>query len=281
MKVLVCVISSQDNIVETIEKQRDKIIPQDLFKKKKGPDYPVHFKTLAFNPMSARESVDYFLLREVKRMDAVILLVENQHSHLLGAVANAVFAATFETRLERIDNFKNFFGSYFSQLFRHFFAIKNLMEDAEKEQAMMLPLRNFEAQELLEMARLVREESRSATFISDLQSGLSDLIKRRLPRERSDHKTKYFIDDKGMHFVYGKETHARYDTGEPHVAACQINGLFRFGKSIDTRHHYNASFGDGDDTYISGDFPDCHGATKTVLKNPAQSHVNMFANDFC
>lgn len=281
MKVLVCLISSQDNIVETIEKQRDRLIPQDLFKKKKGPDYPVHFKISVFNPLREGQGFDKFLLRAAKGMDAVMLLIENQHYHFVGAVANAVFAATFETQEERIDNFKNFFGSYFSQLFRHFFAIKNFMGDAEKEQAMMLPLRNFDAQELIEMARLVREESRSPTFISDLDTQLSAIIKRRVPRKRSDHKTKYFIDDKGMHFVYGNEKHARYDTGNPHVPACEINGLFRFGKCIDTSRHYNASFGDGDDTYISGDFPDCHGAIKTIPKSPSRTHANMFANDFC
>ena len=252
MKILVCLISSQDNIVETIEKQRDRLIPQDLFKKKKGPDYPVNFKISVFNPRRECLDFDKFLLRAVKGMDAVILLVENQHSHLVEAVANAVFAATFETQEERIDNFKNFFGSYFSQLFRHFFAIKTLMGDAEKEQAMMLPLRNFEAQELSEMARHVREESRSATFISDLEARLAAIVKRRLPRKRSDHKTKYFVDDKDMHFVYGNEKHARYDTGKPHAAACNINGLFRFGKSIDTSRHYNASFGDGDGTSVVG-----------------------------
>ncbi|MDA8151358.1 MAG: hypothetical protein ACYCQH_09290 [Acidithiobacillus ferrooxidans] len=282
MIVLVCFISSQNNIVKTIESRREQLIPQDLFKKKKGPDYPVHFKISVFNPQRARIGFDKFLLHAAKSVDAVILLVEHQHSHLARSVENAVFAATFEVEYEeRIVNFKNFFGSYFSQLFRNFFTIKTLMGDAEKEQAMMLPLRNFDAPELREMARLVREESRSNTFVIALEAQLARILKRRLPRNRSNCKTKYFIDDQGMHFVYGNEKHARYDTGAPHVAACEINGLFRFGKSIDTSRHYNASFGDGDDTYISGDFPDCHGSTKTIPKTPNQTHVNMFANDFC
>jgi hypothetical protein len=267
--------------VETIEQQRDRLIPQDLFKKKKGPDYPVHFKISVFNPLREKIGFDKFLLRMSIGVGAVILLVENQHSHLMGGVANAVFATTFEIQDERVNNFKNFFGSYFSQLFRHFFAIKTLMGDTEKEQGMMLPLRNFAAPELVEMARLVRDESRSPTFVFDLEARLADIIKRRLPRKRSNHKTKYFIDDKGMHFVYGNEKHARYDTGTPHVAACNINGLFRFGKSIDSSRHYNVSLGDGDDTNISGDFPDCHGGTKTVAKSLNLTHLNMFTNDFC
>ena len=281
MIVLVCFISSKININKIIESRRDWLIPKDLFKKKNGPDYPVHFKVSVFNPQREMIGFDKFLLQKVKRVDAVILLVEHQHSHLVGSVANAVFAATFEAGHGRIDNFKNFFGSYFSPLFRHFFTIKTLMGDAEKEQAMMLPIRNFDAPELREMARLVREESRSNTFIVDFEAQLARILKRRRPRKKSNCKTKYFIDDKGMHFVYGNEKHARYDTGAPHVAACEINGLFRFGKGIDTSRHYNASFGDGDDTSISGVFPDCHGSTKTIPETPNQTHVNMFANDFC
>ena len=214
-------------------------------------------------------------------MDAVILLVENNHSHLLSAVRDAVFAATFETQQNRIENFKNFFGSFFSPLFRNFFSLKTLASDTEKEQTMMLPLRNFDAQELRELARLSREESRSSNLLYNLEACVAAISKRRIPRRKSTSNIKYFIDDKKMHFVYGHENHSRFDTGHPHVAACEINGLFRFGKSIDSERHYNASFGVGDDTSIHGEFPDCHGAIKTIPKHPRKTHLNMFANDFC
>lgn len=285
MRVLVCLISSKDNIVKAIEKQRDRLIPKDLFKKKWEPDYPVHFKISAFNPLRERIAFDKFLLSQAKEVDAdaVILLVENKHAHLKENVANAVFAATFEIQDEKIDNIKNFFGRQFSQLLRNYFAIKTLMSDTEKEQAMMLPLRNFDAEALVEMARFVRDESRSTNFVTGLKARLSNIIKRKHLRKKAkiEPKTKYFIDDKGMHFIYGHENHARYDTGAPHFAACDINGRFRFGKSIGTGRHYNASFGDGDDTSISGDFPDCHGGIKTIAKSPHLTHANMFANDFC
>lgn len=276
MKVLVCLISSKDNITEAVGRQRDRLIPQDLFKKK-GPDYPVTFKVSIYNPPKESISLEKFLLREAKTSEAVILLVESQHSHLVESVGNAVFAATFETHEERVNNFKNFFGSYFSQLFRNFFVVKTLMGDTEKEQAMMLPLRNFDAPELREMARLSREDSLSTNFVYHMEARLADIIKRRLPRKKTRSKMKYFVDDKKMHFEYGNEKHARFDTGKPHVAACEFNGLFRFGKRIDSSRHYNASFGEGGETSISGDFPDCHGAIRTV---PKRSHLNMFANDF-
>lgn len=276
MKVLVCLISSQYNIAEAVGRQRDRLIPQDLFKKK-GPDYPVHFKVSIYNPPKESISFEKFLLREAKTSEAVILLVESQHSHLVESVENAVFAATFEIHEERVNNFKNFFGSYFSQLFRNFFVVKTLMGDTEKEQAMMLPLRNFDAPALREMARLSREDSRCVNFVLHMEAQLAEIVKRRLPRKNSHYKTKYFVDERGMHFGYGNEKHARFDTGKPHVAACEFNGLFRFGKRIDSSRHYNASFGDGDETNIVGDFPDCHGAIGSVSK---RSHLNIFANDF-
>ncbi len=277
MNVLVCLISSQDNIAETVARQRERLIPQDLFKKK-GLDYPVNFKVSIYNPKKEKNiSFEKFLLREAKTSEAVILLVEKTHSCLVVPVENAVFSATFEVKDERVSNFKNFFGSYFSQLFRNFFVIKTLMDDTEKEQAMMLPLRNFDAPELRAMTLLSRDDSRCANFILHMEARLAEIVKRRLPRKRSDYKMKYFVDDKGMHFGYGNEIHARFDTGKPHIATCEFNGHFRFGKRINPSRHYNVSFGDGDTTNIAGDFPDCHGAVHTVTK---QSHLNMFANDF-
>jgi hypothetical protein len=277
MNVLVCLISSQDNITEIIARQGERLIPQDLFKKK-GPGYPVNFKVSIYNPRKESISFEKFLLREAKTSEAVILLTENSHSNLVEPVENAVFAATFEVGNERIGNFKNFFGSYFSQLFRNFFVVKTLMGDAEKAQAMMLPLRNFNAPELREMARLSREESRNTNFILPMEALLAKIVKRRVPRKNSSYpQKKYFVDERKMHFIYGTENHAQFDTGKPHIAACEFNGHFRFGKRIDPNHHYNVSFGDGDKTNIAGDFPDCHGAVQQVTK---RSHLNMFSNDF-
>lgn len=276
MNILVCLISSLDNIAEVVARQRERLIPQDLFKKK-GPDYPVDFKVSIYNPNKEGISLAKFLLREAKTSEAVILLVEETHLCILEPVKNAVFAATFEVKNERVGNFKNFFGSYFSQLFRNYFVIKTWMDDAEKMQAMMLPLRNFDAPELREIARLSRDESRCANLILNMEVQIAGIIKRRVPRKYSSFKHKYFVDARGMHFIYGNEKHARFDTGKPHIAACEFNGHFRFGKRIDPSRHYNASFGDGDKTYVAGDFSDCHG---TILTVPKRSHLNMFVNDF-
>ena len=281
MKVLICLVASQNVITDAINRQREKLIPQDLFKGKSGPDYPLHFKIVIFNPQSNRLSLDKYLLSCAKEMDAVVLLIERQHVQHTQCISQAIFGTIFETPNERLGTFKNFFGSYFSLLFRNFFVLKKMMGVAVVEQALMLPIRNFEAAELTEITRLVREDSRSPAFAGDMNIQLTELLKRRRTRKNSTFPTKYFIDDKGMHFVYGNEHHAQFDTGAPHTAACHLNGLFRFGKSIDKSRHYNVSLGDGDITHIAGELPDCHGAIKKIPTSPRRSHVNMFANDFC
>ncbi len=280
MNVLVCLLSSQGNIIKTMNRERDRLIPKDLFKNKKGPDYPVSFKVAIFDPSTATIDFEKFLLSVAKGKDAVILLVERQYFHLIASVANAVFAATFDLQNDDVNNFKNFFGSYFSPLFRNLFAVKTLMQDANKKQAMMLPLRNFKAAELNEMARLSREESRSGRFVFNIEACVAGIIKRKVPRKDSNSKTKYFVDDNGIHFEYGHEEHAHFDTSKPHVAACEFNGSFRFGNNIETRKHYNVSFGSGDRTGISGKFTNCHDAEQQVPENPHKTHLNMFANDF-
>ncbi|MDR5838940.1 hypothetical protein [Caballeronia sp. LZ034LL] len=278
---MICLVSSQKEINETVSQQRERLIPQDLFKGKSGPDFPIHFKISIFDPSTPSLSFDKYLLSHIKGMDAVILLVEKKHAHHVQHVSRAIFAAVFDTADKRLRNFKNFFGSYFSPLFRNFFALRAMMHDAEKEQALMLPLRNFEAAELVQIIQLVNEESRSTAFAGELEMLLTRLIKRRRKRARSVYQTKYFVDDKQMHFVYGNERHALFDTAAPHNAACHVNGLFRFGRQIDKSRHFNVSFGDGDETIIAGDFPDCHGGVKTIPATPRRSHANMFANDFC
>ncbi|MDR5762664.1 hypothetical protein [Caballeronia sp. LZ035] len=281
MKVLICLISSQKDINETVRRQREKLVPQDLFRGRSGPDFPIHFKLSVFDPSTPSLSFDKYLLSLIKGMEAIILLVERKHVHHVQHVSRAIFAAVFDTPDEKLRNFKNFFGSYFSPLFRNFFALRAMMRDAEKEQALMLPLRNFKAEELAEIIRLVSEESRSTAFAGDLEIRLSRLIKRRCKRARSAYPTKYFIDDKQMHFAYGNEHHALFDAAPPHTAACHVNGIFRFGRKIDKSRHFNVSFGDSDETTISGDFPDCHGGIKTIPATARRSHANMFANDFC
>lgn len=97
--------------------------------------------------------------------------------------------------------------------------------------------------------------------------------------EESSFQTKYFIDERRKHFVFGKEDHEVLPTGEPHQPHCELNGNFRFGRRISIDRHFNVSQGDGDDTFITGEFPNCHDEIITPAKN--RTHLNMFSNDHC
>lgn len=58
---------------------------------------------------------------------------------------------------------------------------------------------------------------------------------------------------------------------------CAIASLFRFGARIDDRRHYNVSQGEGNNTFIRGEYHNCHGETKVYNREPG--HLNMFSND--
>jgi hypothetical protein len=87
----------------------------------------------------------------------------------------------------------------------------------------------------------------------------------------------YTIDDQFRFFVYGKETHARFGTGEPHKPYCELAGHFRFGQRIDALRHYNVSETEGDRTTIGGNFLDCHNTSHDVSR---RTHLNIFSNDY-
>ena len=164
-----------------------------------------------------------------------------------------------------------------SKILRAFRAVLAKFESSDDSQLLSLPLRNFHAAELTEIARLCRDECHEGDFVERLQAQLSRLRSRRRPRKQSSFNTKYVVDDQARFFVYGNEKHARFGTGEPHRPSCALTGYFRFGTRIDSARHYNVSETEGDRTRIEGEFDDCHDAKRVV---PATTHLNMFSNDF-
>ena len=165
----------------------------------------------------------------------------------------------------------------FARMLRAFGTVLDKFRRGDDGKLLTLPLRNFKAQELAEIARLCREVHSSGNFSDDVEKQLAGLRARVRPRRKSSYKTKYMVDDLERLFAYGPETHARFATGEPHKPSCEVAALFRFGVRLDESRHYNVSETEGDHTKIEGDFPDCHGEVHPVR---GKTHLNMFANDY-
>jgi hypothetical protein len=171
----------------------------------------------------------------------------------------------------------NFFHRIIGKLLRVFGSLVSKFKNGDDRQLLSLPLRNFHAPELAEIARLCRDKCFDPNFNNDLDRQLSVLRMRRRPRRRSSFNIMYTVDDRSRFFVYGKETHARLGTGEPHKPYCELAGSFRFGQRIDALRHYNVSETEGDRTTIEGGFLDCHNTSHSVK---GRTHLNMFSNDY-
>lgn len=220
--------------------------------------------------------LEKFLLIKAKEADGCLLLIDKEWQHLTSNVRNATFSAIFD-RSAGLPNYQNFFRSIIAKLLRAFGALASRFRNGDDMQLLALPLRNFQAPELAEIARFCREDNLQPSFNDSLQGHLSVLGNRCRPRRRSSYKTIYIVDDMQRFFSYGHEIHAQFETGNPHRPHCALAGHFRFGNRIPANRHYNVSETEKDETSIDGKFFDCHDACHVV---GGRTHLNMFSNDF-
>lgn len=278
MKIYVGLVSTTETLIGEFNGSKEALIPASIRDKLPKPS---EFKFDAFNPSNSRGgfSVDKHVLESSRGYGYVACLIECGLNYLCGNLRQAVLSATIDPTEITNGKTRNFFSTRLNKLFKAAIFTLDQMSKAEVEHAMRLPSRNFVAPEFSELCRLYREDVMGASFHDSAKRHISAIGKRRKPRRESSFQTKYFIDDERKHFVFGKEDHEILPTGDPHHPHCELNGNFRFGRKISIDRHFNVSLGDGDQTYISGNFPNCHGEIITPEKN--RTHLNMFSNDHC
>jgi hypothetical protein len=208
--------------------------------------------------------------------EACVVLIDEEWISIGRNIRDAAFIVTFDRQLAQ-DNPRNFFYRLIAKILRAFGQVLAKFENSDDAKLLTLPLRNFQAEELQEVARLCRNNYDTPTFSSDIDAQLAKLRKRVRPRKKSQYKRQYAVDDRHRFFDYGQERHAFFATGGNHRCSCEVSGKLRFGRRIDERRHYNVSQTEGDETVISGNFPDCHDHVHYVAK---RTHLNMFANDY-
>jgi hypothetical protein len=174
-------------------------------------------------------------------------------------------------------NTHNQMNMMLSKTAKSFNVFYRYFSDQKFAKLMLLPLRNFRAQELVKLRGLFHAGVASATFPKELGDRIADLRKRQTPKKYSTYQTVYLRDDAGRYFSYGMERHSQVESQvPPHSSECGLNSCFRFGMKYDETRHFNVSE-ERPREQISGEFRDCHGDLRTV---PPQSHINMFPNDF-
>lgn len=278
MRIFICLVTPQERLRRYFGRGKEGIVPAEAFKR--GPLVASQPKLTisAWTPETPFSSADLerFLISRARSHDACILIVDATWQHHAANIRNSTFVVTFDAAAAG-DNLQNFFFGLFARTLRNFAQLIVKFRRGDDGKLLALPLRNFQAEELAEIARLCREAPLAGSFSDDVEGWLVGLRDRVRPRRRSSHKTKYAVDDASRFFDFGMERHAQFATGEPHRPACEVAGLFRFGTRLDERRHYNVSETEGDRTSIVGSFLDCHGVSHEVSK---RTHLNMFVNDY-
>lgn len=276
MRLYIGLFSTSPDLIHEFSERKEALIPSSA-RRKFGQLAAIKFDSFKPGNSKANLHVDDHLLKSSAGYDYVICLVDDG---LVATCQNFCHAALFcPIQSSPQGNVRNYLSGRLTRALKVAAFTIERMSAADVAQAMSLPRRNFIAEDLRELCRLYREEVMEGDFHNLAKTQISSVVKRRQPRRQSNYRTKYFIDDERKYFVFGKEHHEVLPTGAPHFPHCELNGNFRFGRKIATDQHFNVSQGDGDNTSIEGQFPNCHDATVTPEKN--RSHLNMFSNDHC
>lgn len=143
---------------------------------------------------------------------------------------------------------------------------------------LLLPLRNFASDALLEFIREVGSIGPGANDPDGTLKDFCERFEKAHPRvSRSANGTPCFKDDKGVLFCApGRARHGRawnhYE--KPHMVYCYLAARVRLGSSYHRGFHYDCSLSEG---RISGRFTNCHDGLEVVS---GATHVNIAPNDF-
>lgn len=277
MRAFVCLVSSNALALRLVEKEQAKLIAEQL---RQDPRFIVEGSTISigtYNSSSSKETLSNFVFNRSKGMDVAVLLIEGDcPAAQLDDVSPAVLAGTVTLNYASL---RMSIEAALNRALRNVLHIHTFINDAKMLEVLLLPKRNFLANDLRDLLLLGQTDGASDDLIAQVSAKLALLRKRKRPRRRAvvDPKKKYIVDDDEKLFDYGYENHSKYETGTPHTQSCILAARYRLGAKIPHDYrHYNMTREKGSETWITGQFPDCHHAQKSV----DQSHVNIFANDY-
>lgn len=276
MRIFIGVLSPHESVRTFVGKSKGGIVPPELLDPRRFGGRKPLVQVSTFVPAAASPTpteVEAFMLRQAADKDAAFILYDEAYRGLIKNLRSSCFCA--EVSLDpHHPKMQNVFRSASTKAIKGWSQIFQRFAEAKDAKVLSLPLRNFHAPELLELANAVRGVS--SELGNDIQSGLSQLKKRLRPRRKSRSKTLYLVDDSKRFFVFGHERHSIPETGGDHLPSCALNAQFRFGCRIDGERHYNVSETEGDNTVIKGIFRNCHDVEKDETR---PTHLNMFSND--
>lgn len=276
MRIHLCLVSSDPGANELVRKERSALIPKSLRDHQRMREIGADFSASVYDPATANRPLAKYLLERTEDQ-FIVLLMDTSLGDFTNEVACACFTANVEFATHPRTNYKNYFANKLSRLLKNLANLVDIIGDGTNEQVMLLPFRNFNAQQLRDLREACRNETLSPEFANRVTHLVEALKNRRRPRRTSNDPRLHYVDDDDKLFQYGLERHAQLATGTPHTHVCTLTGNFRFGKRIVTNRHYNVTKESGQGTQIAGEFADCHDEVHLVAP---KSHLNMFSNDY-
>lgn len=276
MRIHICLISSDSGAIELVRRDRISLIPKSLREHQRMREIGADFSFTVYDPVTAGRPLANYLL-EGEGDQVIVLLVDLALESLISDIASACFVAGVEFRSHPRTNYKNYLAGILTRLLKNMATFLSIIDDGANKQVMLLPFRNFDAEELRALRQAVRVSALSSEIDNAIMPFVVRLKDRKRPRRKSNFPGQYIVDDEGKLFQFGLERHSQLATGSPHTASCILTGRFRFGRRIETDRHYNVTKEVGQRTEISGEFLGCHSQLYTVSTT---THLNMFSNDY-
>lgn len=274
MRLLIVVVSDNPDLRRFAGRSKDSLVPSDF---RSGSNPLVNdVIAVSWNPATGSSAdLAEFVLERALDVDGVLFLVGESRANLLSDFGSACHVVIIPDQGVG-DSIQNFFQKHIAAGLRNFRRMSAMIGRGDDGKLLRLPIRNFSAKELQEIARVVLVRGGERQFADEIEKQMVSLRRRVRPRKRSEFKQTYIVDDDQKFFRYGQERHGSFSTGGTHTARCELQGRFRFGHPCDCERHYNVSKGEGDKTSISGNFTNCHDEVETFA---ATSHLNIFSND--
>ena len=121
------------------------------------------FSVSVYDPATAGRPLARYLL-EGKDDQVIVLLLDTSLGDFANDVASACFVADVEFATHPKTNYKNYFAGKLSRLLKNLAVFLALIGDGANQQVMLLPFRNFKAQQLRNLREVCRNETLSPEF---------------------------------------------------------------------------------------------------------------------
>jgi hypothetical protein len=271
-------VTADENLAKYVSRKKAGIIPRDvsrhgIFAEEKNI---VSVTALLVRRDMKPDELQRFLTPVMHTADGIILVWEDTLGEIVDPLKDAIFCAPIARGYDGM-NLQNYLNRVLARVLKNFSAFVVRFADGKYQKAMLLPLNNFLAAELVELRNTFSTRVGDNHFSDTLGSLLAQIRNRQRPKSYRDYSEPYFVDDHDRYYAYGIERHAMAETkSPPHSFRCKLNGLFRFGLRYDEARHFNVSLENKRES-ISGEFKDCHETPKNV--EPC-SHLNIFPNGF-